>query len=141
MLKMTAGLSTLILLALGVPASASGQTAPLSFPDRGFPSPQACRAFLAAQYALAQASADPAPIANDDGSTIQHLLHSDGVIVDGNIARLDTHLGTEVRVLLPDIGQIRTSYSYQERSLACTGATLGEQALSGYSLEGYAPIP
>jgi hypothetical protein len=131
----------LVLLALCLPASASGQVGPLVMPDRELASFAECHAYLSAQYALIQATADPAPITNSDGSTIQHLLRSDGVIATATTASLDTHLGTEVRVPLPDLGQIRTSYSYEERSLICTGATLGEQWLSGYYLEGYAPIP
>lgn len=131
----------LFVLALCSPASASGQIGPLVMPDRELASFADCQAYLSAQYAQIQATADLAPITNSDGSTIQHLLRSDGVIGTATAASLDTHLGTEVRVPLPDIGQIRTSYSYEERSFVCTGATLGEQWLSGYYLEGYAPIP
>ncbi|KQQ55593.1 hypothetical protein ASF84_09630 [Pseudomonas sp. Leaf127] len=131
----------LLLLALPACVQASGQLPPSALEARTLPSAHACRAFLEATWQTDQTKADPQPLP-DDGGSRQTLIYSEGVVaLDDKRLAYDVEEGWQFRRPLPDIKQIRTSYSYERRSYRCDGAHLTGTSVSGYALEGYEALP
>lgn len=131
----------LVLVLLPAWVQASGQLPPSTIEDRLLPSAQACRAFLEATWQTDQKKADPQPLSSDEGSR-QSVIYSDGVVtLDDKHLAYEVEEGWQFRRPLPDIKQIRTSYSYERRSYKCDGAHLIATSISGYALEGYEALP
>lgn len=131
----------LVASALNNPADASGRTPALPLPEEKFESHAACVVHLETLYAQDKATGQPHPVASGSMETRQRMVRSNGVQrVDAQTAQYAVHVGHEIRVRLPDIKAIRTSYSYEERTLNCVAERLTGTRLTGYYQEGYAPM-
>jgi hypothetical protein len=121
-------------------AIASGQLPPSQIEDRKLESFAACRVALETIWRKDLAKADTKPTPAEKGER-QTLIYTKGVVpIDANHAEYAVEEGWQFRTPLPDVHQIRTSYSYDQRRYACVGNHLSGTSTQGYAQEGYAPM-
>ena len=124
------------------PLAASVSLPPLPLPEEVFASQAACVARLESLHAQDLAARhESAPVDSPEGATRRQILRSAGVErIDAETSRYQAHIGRELRIPLPEIGQIRTIYSYEERDLTCAAGRLSGSLRQGQMNDGFAPL-
>lgn len=118
----------------GPEAYASGQLPQRVIRDETFSDIQLCRSVL---YKIFYADVSEAAQANFPALG-KRLIFTKGPIAE-NAKRItyDVELGWEYRTELPEVQQVRTSYTYDRRRYVCEGGHLAGTSTEGYSSDSY----
>lgn len=118
----------------GPEAYASGQLPQRVTMDETFVDSKLCRGVLyRIHYSIvSEADQEYFPISG------KRLIFTNGPSAEGT-ARItyDVELGWEFRTELPEVQQVRTSYSYERRHYVCNGGHLTGTSTEGYSSDSY----
>lgn len=118
----------------GPEAYASGQLPQRVIRDETFTDSKLCRSVLSRiHYSL---------VSEDDQKYVpvlgKRLIFTNGPIAESTERiTYDVELGWEFRTELPEVQQIRTSYTYERRRYVCDGGHLTGTSTDGYSSDSY----
>lgn len=130
-----------MMIAVTMPALASGQLPPTPIPPRSFTNFAECTAFLEKVYKNDFSRADPEPVLRK-GGTAQTLISSKGpVIKDESHATYQVEEGWQFRRRDEPGHRIITSYSYEATRMQCDGGQLTDEKVNGYAMQGMEPLP